>query len=107
MYTAKNGKEEFFSKDIFNLVSIIGDIYSASKKFMTDKNIWLLRGISDYDILRKNMGDVNRFDAFLSTTRTPNLFNYKMEGVSYSDFVQICVPKGCSFIPMDIVSERQ
>ena len=101
------GKEHFFQTRFPDYINTIINIYKASRKFVAHKDIWLLRGITHFDELNISVSNVIECDNFLSTSITSRLFNYRLNGVSYNDFIHICIPKGTHFVPMDLISERR
>ncbi len=100
-------KGHFYQSSLAQIIDIIINIYTAMQKFVTDRDIWLLRGITHFEKLNSNIGSILESDSFLSTSRTSKLFNYRLEGVSYRDFLYICIPKGSHFVPMDLIAEKR
>jgi len=66
-----NDEEKFFKKDLEETIRKIGLIYSAQKKFKTDRDLLLLRT----DSVEENKENGINYDNFVSTTIAPQTFD--------------------------------
>jgi len=89
--------------DISKIVDIILNMSSALQKSETQEELLLLR--TDYRA-EKEDGRI-QYENFVSTSITPQLFRYRMDGVDITAFMLISIPKGTHIIPMDIVTEKK
>lgn len=97
-------EEELVNDELSKIIDCIGIIVELQKKFITARDMTLVRRDSR---IREDMPKKLEYDNFISTSANPRLFTYKLDGIGKGGFVFIKVPKGTSVIPMDIVTEKQ
>jgi len=95
--------EELFFKNIKQIVKVSDLINSAQEKFVLNKDMQLMRTEGNEAILNN---DEIVYNSFVSTTRTPQLFNNRLEGINQNGYMVITIPKGTHFLPMDLVREQ-
>ena len=93
----------FEISDISEIIEIVLNISSAMQKSEITEELLLIRTDSR---ATEEDGRI-QYENFVSTTITPQLFNYLLDGVDTTSFMMIHIPKGTHVIPMDIVSEKK
>lgn len=100
----KMSEETFVKMYIPQVIECIGRISEIQKKFISSKDMTLIRRDARCN---ENMEEKLEYDNFVSTSANPRLFTYLLDGVKDGGFLFIKVPKGTPVIPMDIVTEKQ
>ena len=101
----KKLSEETFVRDyISKVLDCIGRISKIQKKFISTKDMTLVRRDAR---INENMEEQLEYDNFVSTSANPRLFTYALDGIKGGGFLFIKVPKGTPVIPMDIVTEKK
>lgn len=101
----KKLSEETFVRDyISEVLDCIGRISEIQKKFISTKDMTLVRRDAR---INENMEEQLEYDNFVSTSANPRLFTYALDGIKGGGFLFIKVPKGTPVIPMDIVTEKK
>ena len=100
----KISQETFVRDYIPRVIDCIGRINEIQKKFISTKDMTLIRGDAR---INKDIGEQLKYDNFVSTSANAKLFTYALNGIKAGGFLFIKVPKGTPIIPMDIVTEKQ
>lgn len=97
--------EETFVRDyISQIIECIGRIIEVQKKFISTKDMTLIRRDARID---ENIGEQLGYDNFVSTSANPRLYTYALDGIKGGGFLFIKVPKGTPVIPMDVITEKK
>lgn len=98
-------EEKFFKNDFSNIVETIQTINSVYDKFTAAEDIEVLRADSNVDDMEE--GTTIQYDNFISTSGSYNFINSPKNGVKGKSVMEITIPKGSKFIPMDLITERK
>jgi hypothetical protein len=96
-------EEHFWIEEIPQVVEIIDKLYDCQKRLSLDRDITVLRRDNQATDIQ---GETLIYDNFVSTTITPQLFRYSLDGITGSGVEIITVPKGSFFFPTDICQEQ-
>lgn len=97
-------KEKFVMDDLDKIVDYITQIAQVQKKFLTSRDMTLIRRDSR---INEDMESKLEYDNFVSTSANQRLFTYRLDSIKPGGFLFVKVPKGTPVIPVDIIKEKE